>query len=437
MSALRRFWNFDTVGARAALGLISLLTLTQLLTLAFYYFFVMQPQAVRLATLMAQNVSAIAETMERLPQAEQRAFVARLSNSPYLRIYEGVGDWPETTSRPTLLESLFLSMLAENLSKDANFQWRQGHEGRLWISLTLAGKRYWISTRPPDEWRPEWALASTAAITFLIAIAAGLFLQYRLGRSLRSLTSAAQRVSLGSSPENVPTQGPREFRDLGKSFNRMTERLAATERERNLMLASISHDLRTPLAKIRLAVEMLPASEDDLKTTITRQIETMDAMFSQFLDFARGLDQEAFEEVSPAAVVGDVLAGLERRDIDAGTPESRTIRAKPVALHRAIANLVANAIKYGRDPITVTIRFTDGACTIAVRDHGPGLSVADRTRLLAPFTRGDDARGGPQGSGLGLTIAARVAAAHGGRLNLDSPPDGGLKASLILPLAVT
>lgn len=435
MSDEKKKWRFDTVGARAALGLISLLTITQLLTLTFYYFFVMEPQARRLATLMAQNVSAIAETMHRLPEADQAAFLARMSKSPYLRIYEGVDHWPEETSRPTLLESFFLTMLAEKLSKDANFEWRQGREGRIWIAMTLAGKRYWMSTRPPDEWRPEWALAGTAAITLLVAIAAGLFLQNRIGRSLRSLTAAAQRVSLGSSPERVPTVGLREMRDLGHSFNRMTERLATSERERNLMLAGISHDLRTPLAKIRLAVEMLPASDDDLKATITRQIETMDTMFTQFLDFARGLDQEPFEEVSPNAVVANVLTALERPSIRIDATAPGTIRAKPVALHRAISNLVANAIKYGNEPITVSTAMKDGFCTITVRDHGPGLSAADRTRLLEPFARGDDARGGPQGSGLGLTIAARVAKAHGGSFALNAPPDGGLEAVLALPIA--
>ncbi len=436
MSGRKRTLRFDTVGARAALGLISLLTLTQILTLAFYYFFVMEPQARRLATLMAQNVSAIADVMDRLPQADQTEFLSRISKSPYLRVYEGGGDWPEETSRPTLLESLFLSRLAESLSKDADFEWRQGREGRIWIAVTLAGKRYWMSTRPPDEWRPEWALAATAAVTLLIAIAAGLFLQYRLGRSFRSLTAAAQRVSLGSSPERVPTTGLREMRDLGESFNRMTERLAGAERERNLMLAGISHDLRTPLAKIRLAVEMLPQSDDDLKATIARQIETMDTMFAQFLDFARGLDQEPFAEVLPSAIVTDVLTALGRHNVKTDHAPC-SIRAKPVALHRAISNLVANALKYGREPITVATSVKDGFCIIEVRDHGPGLSAADRTRLLEPFARGDDARGGPQGSGLGLTIAARVASAHAGRLELNAPPDGGLEAVLILPHAIT
>jgi two-component system osmolarity sensor histidine kinase EnvZ len=423
------------VGARGAVALVSLLAVAQILTLTFYYFFVMEPQARRLATLMAQNVTAIAETMNRLPAADQSAFLARLSKSPYLRVYEGVGDWPEETTRPTLLESFFLTMLAERLSKDANFEWRRGSEGRIWIAMNLAGKRYWMSTRAPDEWRPEWAFALTATVSLSLSIAAGLILQRRFGRSLRALAGAAQRVSLGSSPERVPANGPREIRELGESFDRMTERLAAAERERNLMLAGISHDLRTPLSKIRLATEMLPASDDDLKATIVRQIETMDAMFAQFLDFARGLDQEPLADVLPGAIVADALEALGRTDIKAVATSATPIRAKPVALHRAVSNLIANALKYGRPPFTVETTYTDKACTIAVRDHGPGLSAVDRARLIEPFARGDDARGGTQGSGLGLAIAARVAKAHGGTLDLADAEGGGLKASLVLPVA--
>lgn len=428
-------WRFDSVGARAAVGLISLLAVTQVVTLALYYFLVMEPQARRIATLLAQSVTSIAETMERLPPSEQEAFLERLSRSPYLRIYPDLKSWPDDADSPTWLESVFLKMLAANLSETSAFEWRRGDDGRLWLAMTLAGKRYWMSTRPPDQWRPEWAFGLTAALSLVLSIAAGLFLQRRFGQSFRALSAAARRVSLSSSPETVPVQGPREVIELGQSFNRMTERLATAERERNLMLAGISHDLRTPLAKIRLAVEMLEPGRvtDDLRDTIVRQIETMDAMLAQFLDFARGMDQEAFEQVVPAKIVADVVQAAGHAQVTAAAADGAAVPGKPVALHRAVSNLVSNAIKYGQPPIVVACRYDGDSCIISVRDHGPGLSAADRERLIEPFARGDSARGGP-GTGLGLAIAARAAQSHGGRLVLKDADGGGLLASLVLPV---
>jgi two-component system osmolarity sensor histidine kinase EnvZ len=302
--------------------------------------------------------------------------------------------------------------------------------------MTLAGKRYWMSTRPPDQWRPEWAFGLTAASSLVISIAAGLFLQRRFGRSFRALSAAARRVSLSSSAEVVPVQGPREVIELGRSFNRMTERLASAERERNFMLAGISHDLRTPLAKIRLAVEMLDPGRvtDDLRETIVRQIEAMDAMLAQFLDFARGVDQEAFEQVLPSKIVSDFVEAAGNPHVTAAPIDGAPVPGKPVALHRAASNLVSNAIKYGQPPILVENRYDGDSCVISVRDHGPGLSAADRERLTQPFVRGDSARGGP-GSGLGLAIVARVAQSHGGRLMLENADGGGLRALLVLPMS--
>jgi two-component system osmolarity sensor histidine kinase EnvZ len=438
MKHISRFsaWRFDSVGARAAVGLISLLAVTQAVTLALYYFLVMEPQARRLATLLAQSVSSIAETMERLPAREQEAFLERLSRSPYLRVYPDLKTWPVDADTPTWLESVFLKMLAANLSEKSAFEWRRGEDGRLWLAMTLAGKRYWMSTRPPDQWRPEWAFGLTAASSLVISIAAGLFLQRRFGRSFRALSAAARRVSLSSSAEVVPVQGPREVIELGRSFNRMTERLASAERERNFMLAGISHDLRTPLAKIRLAVEMLDPGRvtDDLRETIVRQIEAMDAMLAQFLDFARGVDQEAFEQVLPSKIVSDVVEAAGNPHVTAAPIDGAPVPGKPVALHRAASNLVSNAIKYGQPPILVENRYDGDSCVISVRDHGPGLSAADRERLTQPFVRGDSARGGP-GSGLGLAIVARVAQSHGGRLMLENADGGGLRALLVLPMS--
>lgn len=427
----------DTSAARTIVALVVLLAAAQMLTLSVMTTFIMLPQAQRLAGIMAQNVMAVAETAERLSPEDQTRFMARLSESPYLRVHQNLDHWPEDGSSPSYLESLFLTELTSRLTANKNFEWRRGSGGRIWIAFNVADKRLWVSTKPPDTLRPELAVVLAAAFSVALAAIAGLILQRLMNASLLKLTAAAHRVSLGGSVEQVPVFGPREFRDLAKSFNRMTERLANAERERNLMLAGISHDLRTPLSKVRLAVEMLPdeADKGDLKAIIVRQCETMDAMLAQFLDFARGLDQEAFTEVLPGAVLSDVIEASGHTDFQIIEAPARALQAKSTALHRAIANLVHNAKKYGRPPFTAGVTISNDASVIWVRDHGPGLSEADRARVIEPFVRGDDARSGASpGSGLGLAIVARVAKAHRGRLELENAEGGGLMARVVLPI---
>jgi len=424
----------NSAAARSAFALVALLAAAQLLSITVFTIFVMWPQAERLTGIIAQNVIAIAETSDRLSPADQAAFMKRLSGSPYLRIHAGLDHWPEDSTTPSILETLFLNELAKRLEANKDFEWRRGTGGRLWIALNIGSKRVWLSTRAPEMLQPEAALLVAAIGSIGLAAFAGLYLQHLMSQSLLKLTAAAQRVSLGTTAERVPSVGPQEFRDLADSFNRMTERLAAAERERNLMLAGISHDLRTPLAKVRLAVEMLDGGDDnqDLRATIIRQTETMDAMLAQFLDFARGIDQEPRQGVEVASLVADAVAVAGVPDVRISHSGASIIQAKPMALRRALVNLITNAARYGQAPFVIDVSAADGACRLCIRDHGPGLSAEDQSHLKEPFVRGDAARSGP-GTGLGLAIVDQVARAHGGQLELANADGGGLAATIVLP----
>jgi hypothetical protein len=182
--------RYDTVAARAAVALVGLLGTAQILTLLLFFVFVMEPQMRRMSDLMAQNVSAIADTMARLPEPEQKAFLARLNGSPYLRIHEDIDRWPEDEGTPSVLETLFMNALAAKLSEKTNVEWRRGSGGRMWIALTLAGRRIWMSTRPPETLRPEWAVILASAFSLTVAIVAGLVLQRRHSRALQKPRNA-------------------------------------------------------------------------------------------------------------------------------------------------------------------------------------------------------------------------------------------------------
>lgn len=429
--------RLDTTAARATVVLAILLALAHALTLFLMTESIMRPQAERLAAIMASNVEAIVESARRMPPDEQERFLANLWNSPYLRVHLDQEETPKDTGSPSMLENLFMTALSRRMSGNQHFEWRRGSAGRIWIAFDVGPKRLWVSTRPPSSLNPEVAIVLASGFSLALAVLAGLALQRWMNTPLKRLDTAARRLSLRTTDERVPVEGPVEFRNLAESFNRMMERLGQSERERNLMLGGISHDLRTPLSKIRLAIEMIDekAPDPDLKTMIVRQIETMDAMLAQFLDFARGIDQEEAVDLQPDTMIGELVGDAANPAIRLVEASGATIRAKPLALRRAVQNLLQNAIKYGALPIELRTFTASGLWIVEVLDHGPGLGSLDGKQALEPFVRGDEARGATQaGTGLGLAIVARIAQAHGGTLELVDVPGKGARARLSIPL---
>ena len=212
----------------------------------------------------------------------------------------------------------------------------------------------------------------------------------------------------------------------------MTARLREQEAERALMLGGVSHDLRTPLTRLRLCLEMMRADDTELERTALRQVDRIETMLAQFLDFARGFENEPVErrELGPLLerIAVDAGAGDE---VDIDAPAGLAARIRPDALSRAVGNLLANALRHGAAPIRMEAREAGGRLRIAVVDSGQGISPLDAAALTRPFARGNSARSG-DGTGLGLAIAERVAAAHGGCLRFERTP-GSFAAMIDIP----
>jgi len=207
------------------------------------------------------------------------------------------------------------------------------------------------------------------------------------------------------------------------------------ERERAMVLAGISHDLRTPLSRLRLALEMIGAPQEDARQArdaMIADIEEMDAIIGQFLDFARGADEKK-EPHDLALLLSELAEHYARigKDVRYAPKPVKPFPFARMAVRRAVANLVDNALRYAGTPIEIEV-FEGSNVTIEVRDSGPGIPSSEVERLKRPFTRLDDSRGGPGGSGLGLAIVERTAEAHGGRLELLPREPRGLRARLSL-----
>jgi two-component system osmolarity sensor histidine kinase EnvZ len=244
----------------------------------------------------------------------------------------------------------------------------------------------------------------------------------------------------GEQPEKLPEESVTELREVSSTFNKMATALAELDAERTLILAGVSHDIRTPLARLRLAVEMLPdESCDSLKNGMIEDIADMDNIIHQFLDFVRGVEGEPTQLTD----INSLLQGLHDRQSRAGRDlvvqmaATYAIPIRPLAMQRLLDNLVGNAYTYGHGQVRVASQVLDDAIVISVFDNGPGIPETHLEKLLRPFERLDTARSNAGGSGLGLAIAERIAKLHHGKLELINRPEGGLEARLTLPIAKT
>jgi len=277
-------------------------------------------------------------------------------------------------------------------------------------------------------------------LNLLILLAAVIFLSLlavRLAtRPLNTLASAAEKLGNDINSPPLLETGPTEVRRAAHAFNTMQSRLARYIQERTRILAAMSHDLKTPITRMRLRAELL--EDDDLKVKFVRDLEEMESMVAATLDFMRGVDsQEARQPVDIMALLESIQSdGREMgQPINIQGTISRPYLGAPNALKRCLGNLVDNAIKYG---IQADIAVTDSAkcLEIHIRDHGPGIPEAQLERVFEPFFRLEESRSRDTGgTGLGLSIARNIAQAHGGELVLRNIADGGLVALLVLPRA--
>jgi two-component system osmolarity sensor histidine kinase EnvZ len=249
---------------------------------------------------------------------------------------------------------------------------------------------------------------------------------------LRRLAAAAEGFGKGRAVPFTKIEGALEVRQAGAAFMQMRDRIQRQIRQRTEMLAGVSHDLRTPLTRMRLAVELL---DDDIAVGLKTDIADMERLINLYLDFARGEGTETPVETDIALLIED-LALASRRDgtsLEVEQPAELIVPVRPNALRRCLANLISNACRYSKHVWLSTTAVENGV-DIVIDDDGPGIPVSERDRVFQPFVRLDASRNAATGGvGLGLTIARDVARSHGGDVRLEASPRGGLRARVHLP----
>lgn len=287
----------------------------------------------------------------------------------------------------------------------------------------------WLDGPPIGE---RGALLSMVAMAVGIALASVLVVGW-ITRPLRRLADAADGIGGDLAAQPLAVEGPREVRHAAAAFNAMQARIARLVEDRTEALAAMSHDLRTPLARLRLRAGFLPEGEEHAR--IDADIAEMEAMIARTLDYIReGRDAEPVRTADLAAILQTLAsdAADQGADVRYEGPSRVVLPLRRLAAKRAFANLVDNAIRHGAPPVLLTAEEAGAQVVVTVTDRGSGIAAADRARALQPFMQLDPTRQGG-GSGLGLAIAARFAEASGGRLELSDAAGQGLRVSVVLP----
>ena len=421
-----------------------------------------------LALLMLASLAAwlhVFWTLERVPRAAQIAdqIVRTVQLTEAVQPFTQMSQWPDVLAAIDGATDLTVISAADAetlIALPDNADWRAvatmvraqlGPDTRLATSNS-SGADVWIEL-PEGSWlgmrvqktsvttAPEW-VSWIAAAALLSMVGAAIAVGY-LNRPLARLAKAAQQLSKGQTPTPLPESGPQEIEQLNASFNRMVNELQQSENDRNLMLAGISHDLRTPLARMRLEVEMSPMSEEQ-RRAIDGDLSQIDQTIGQLLQYAKPPSDPPARPINLIDVAQDVVGQIKPRMTQ--SHDSIQIRARTSAyclidredFSRCLTNLLENARRYGASidgavTIEVVIQSRADRLHVDVRDQGPGIAASEVSRLLRPFSRGEAARTGGAGAGLGLAIVQRLLARADGRLRLLPRQTGGLIARMDLP----
>jgi two-component system osmolarity sensor histidine kinase EnvZ len=358
---------------------------------------------------------------------------------------------PDDKVEPPPANSLMPEIAArvrEKLGQDTRFSRRVNDMPGFWMSFDIDGDKYWLMLERERiagltgvQWL-GWATVVGALSLLGAALISGL-----VNLPLARLTAAARAIAQGQRPAPLPEKGSQEIIEANRSFNQMVDDLQQLEKDRAVILAGISHDLRTPLARMQLEVEMANLSQE-AREGIQSDIAQMDAIIGQFLDFARPTEAATFVPVDLSDLLEDCAHAAGRlADVRTTTAIEPGIHvpANATDLRRVINNVIENARRYGKTPGS-DVTEIDIAChlkmtghgrraVVEIGDHGVGVPEDQIQLLLRPFTRLDTARGQANGAGLGLAIVERVITRHNAELQVRNRDGGGLVLQFAFPLA--
>lgn len=450
--------------ARTALVIVAALIASQAVSVILFRYYSQHPRVQLVATGYLSHLKTIRAALDSIPPAQHREFLARLREERGIRVrhamaMQAFGDEPLEPAPDMPAIRAVRDRLQEQFGKEAEIyvfkrppraqaagEPREGKPNASLAALPPAyitklpvGNTYfWVLFPQSRVIEQDFSLAWVGWGIFggLLALAGALFLVSRVNRPLKALANSAKEIGLGHHPPPVTVMGPTEVQSVALAFNQMRDDLTRQEKERATFLAGVSHDLRTPLARLRLALEMLPA-DPNTRADLEHDIEDINGIIEQFMDFSREDHAEAWQSVDLNTLVQKAADRVTRMGahVSLALDQHATLHMRPHSMQRLIANLLDNARKHGGGEILVTTRREGPNIVLSVFDRGPGIPPSEVERLKEPFTRLDAARTGQSGAGLGMAIVERIAKQHRAKFDILPRDGGGTEARVAFPMA--
>ncbi|MEO0591658.1 MAG: ATP-binding protein [Pseudomonadota bacterium] len=367
----------------------------------------------------------MASTSEKLDPVDRAQLITGVAANQNLEIRSGANRPDVQEGRANGIQLMYVSRFERQLKYQDELEWFVDTDRVLWLRLRFSEDYYWVGAVLDTALTPlDWFVLSLL-ITIVLITVFSLLGSRAIARPLAELREATDQLDLESDVKLSRIEGPVEVAALAVSFRRMANRLKRAESVRSETLAALSHDLRTPLARLRLAVEMLDG-DNELKESANRQVQDIDALIGQFMDYARGTAGEEPTSFDLAFAVADIAAQYQ---ISYDGPVELAFVGHNNALRRAVINLLENAEKYGEAPISLALLQEGADTVISVRDGGHGFDPQTAKDMVQSFKRGH-AHTGVSGSGLGLAIVDQAARAHEGAITFRQESPSGFVARL-------
>jgi len=407
-----------------------------------------EPQIQQTSELVVSVVTITKAALTHSAPELRRELLIELVSNEGIRIFSlQPTDRVEPPPRNTLMPEIAASIRSK-LGADTRISSRVNGAPGFWISFKIDDDEYWLMLereRLAGLSGVQWL--GWAGVVGVLSVLGAALISSLVNLPLARLTAAARAIAKGERPARLPEKGSQEIIEANRSFNQMVEDLAQVEKDRAVILAGISHDLRTPLTRMQLELEMAPLDRE-AREGMQSDIAQMDAIIGQFLDYAKPTEAASFVPVNLSELLEDSAREAARMPgmrVQTDIAPDMAVMGNATDLRRVLNNIVENARRYGTTPgldvveldfrCAVKMNGNGKRAVVTIQDHGAGVPADQIAQLLKPFTRLDSARGQANGAGLGLAIVERVVSRHGAELTVRNREGGGLLLQLSLPLA--
>lgn len=436
----------NTLLARFLILIATVLIIAQVVSIRIFDYFERGPRAEAIAQEIETIVNFTRVSLISSREDKRLELLSELSTKGDIRIYPAYYFEDIEPLAPDPFLKVVVRKLKERLGENTIVITDHYGIPGLWVSFSIDQDEFWVVIPTPGDRPFPWHWIGWGIIVAGLSIIGAYATATRINRPLNLLIQATKQLKKGEFPKKLPLDSVTEFRTMSQTFNEMSESLSKVDQERKVLLAGVSHDIRTPLTRLRIAIEMLPKKiASKLKKSMEEDIFEIDNILNQFIDYVRGFNQEATVTTNLNEFFSHMKKQhqiLNRNIIFVSNLKIPIFYdIKPISFRRLFDNLINNAFSYSTGEVVITIRKHKENISISVLDDGPGIPPDHIQRLLKPFERFDvismnkkQIADNRESCGLGLAIVDKITETHNGKLVISNRAKNGLEVKIILPL---